>query len=106
MVNVWGGSGGSTPSARNANSTDATKPAQGFVLSAFASAANATVYFPGQIVTGLSGLTIGASVFLSTTAGVSTPTAPSASGNLIQQVGTALSTTSMVFNPDPGIIHA
>lgn len=104
LVNVWSSSG--TPTARNANATDATKPAIGFVTAAVTSPANATVYFSGQIVTGVSGLTIGAPVFLSasTSGGVSS-TAPSAVGNLVQQVGTALSATSFVFQPAPGIIH-
>ena len=105
VVNIWSSSG--TPTARNANATDATKPAVGFVSSAVTSPAAATVYFPGQIVTGVSGLTIGAAVFLSaaTPGGVSS-TAPSGSGNLVQPIGYALSATSFVFVPAPGIIHA
>ena len=104
LVNIWSNAG--TPNARNANATDATKPAQGFVVAAVAALANATVYFPGQIVTGIAGLTIGAAVFLSAaTSGGVTSTAPVATGNLVQQVGTALSATSFVFNPAPGIIH-
>lgn len=104
LVNIADVSG--TPTARNANATDATKPATGFVLAAVTQPANATVYFPGQIVTGVSGLTIGAPVFLSAaTPGAVTSTAPSAAGNLVQQVGYALSATSFVFQPMAGIIH-
>jgi len=102
LVNIWPNAG--VANVRNANATDTTKPADGFVLSAFASPATATVYFPGQLVTGVSGLTIGAPVFLSTTSGVVSATAPSATGNLVQQVGTALSATSFVFQPMAGII--
>lgn len=98
LVNIFDVTG--TATARNANATDATKPAQGFVLAATTSPADATVYFPGQIVTGVSGLTTGAAVYLSAaTSGGVTPTAPSAAGNLIQQVGWALSATSFVFDP-------
>jgi hypothetical protein len=92
-----------TWTARNANATDATKPAQGFVTASTTSPANATAYFPGQIVTGVSGLTPGP-VFLSTTSGAVSSTAPSTAGNLVQQVGYALSATSFVFQPAPGII--
>lgn len=98
LVNIFDSTG--TPTARNANATDATKPAHGFVLAATTSPADATVYFPGQVVSGVSGLTVGASVYLSeATSGGVTTTAPSASGNLIQQVGSALSATSFVFQP-------
>ncbi len=98
LVNIFDAAG--TPTARNANATDATKPAQGFVLAATTSPANATVYFPGQVVSGVAGLTTGAAVYLSAaTSGAVTNTAPAAAGNLIQQVGSALSPTSFVFQP-------
>lgn len=96
----------SSGNARNANATDATKPAMGFVTAATTSPANATVYFPGQNNTGASGLTVGAPVYLSAaTAGAVTSTAPSASGNLVQQVGIAISATEFNFQPQGGIIH-
>jgi hypothetical protein len=98
LVNIFDSTG--TPTARNANATDATKPGQGFVLAATTSPANATVYFPGQLVSGVSGLTTGAAVYLSAAiSGAVTPTAPSTAGNLIQNVGSALSPTSFVFAP-------
>lgn len=104
LVNIYNNA--STPTARNANATDATKPAVGFVTAATTQPTSATVYFPGQIVTGVSGLTVGAAVFLSaSTAGGVSSTAPSAAGNLVQQVGYALSVTSFVFQPMAGIIH-
>lgn len=103
LVNIYSNAG--TANARNANATDATKPGTGFVVAAFAVLAAATVYFPGQIVTGVAGLTIGAPVFLSAaTAGGVTSAAPAAAGNLVQQVGYALSATSFVFQPMAGII--
>lgn len=103
LCNVWLSSG--TPTLRNANATDATKPAQCFVLAATTSPASNTAYFPGQLVNGVSGLTPGGPVYLSaSTPGGVTSTAPSAPGNLIQQVGSAMSATSFEFQPMAGII--
>ncbi len=104
MVNLWSNAG--VLNVRNANATDATKPVSGFVTAAFSSSATATVYFFGQIVTGVSGLTIGAPVYLATTAGVVTPTAPSASGNLVCILSqAAISATSFVLEKVSSIIH-
>lgn len=106
LVNIWADAG--VPTARNANATDTTKPAMGFVSSAVVAPANATVYFPNQLVGGFSGLTPGNRVFLSaaTPGGVvDVANAPSAAGNLVQCVGYAVSTTEIIFIPEPGIIH-
>lgn len=102
LVNVW--VNGANTSIRNASATDATKPATGFVLSAVASGSNGSVNFAGAVNTGATGLTTGAPVFLSTTAGASTSVAANAAGNLLQYVGWALSNTEYTFNPSPGII--
>ncbi len=60
-------------------------------------------------VSGLSGLTLGAPVYLSGTSGAYTTTIPSASSNLVQVLGHAISTTEMILNVDtfrpPSIIH-
>jgi hypothetical protein len=50
-------------------------------------------------ITGLSGLTAGNKLYVSTTAGALTSTAPSASGEIIFLVGYATSTTAMVLAP-------
>lgn len=104
MVNLYSASG--TLTARNANASDATKPAHGFVLAATTSPANAAVYFNGSLNNGASGLTIGSPVFLSAaTAGAVTTTAPTAPGNLIQRVGqVAESTSEFVYCDDGGLI--
>lgn len=104
IVNLYSASG--TLTARNASAADATKPADGFVLAATTSPANATVYFAGSMNNGASGLTLGAPVFLSaSTAGAATATAPSTAGNLVQRLGgDAISATEFLFNPDKGII--
>ena len=51
----------------------------------------------GQFIT--TGLTQGANHFVSLTAGEITATAPSVAGEIIRNVGTALSTTVLFFNP-------
>jgi hypothetical protein len=96
MVNVYNNSG--TLNARKADATSAGKRAHGFVLAATTSGQTATVYFDGT-VTGLSGLTNGATYFLHTTAGGVTVTAPSATGNVVQPVGVASSATTLEFRP-------
>ena len=105
MVNLYNNSG--TLTARNANATDATKPAVGFVLAAVTSPANAQVYFIGAENNAVSGLTIGSPVFLSaSTPGGVTATAPSAAGNLVQQISfAALTASEFVFCPNTVWIH-
>ena len=99
LVSIYDVSG--TPTARNADATTPGKPAVGFVLAAVASGGTATVYFEGTI-TGLTGLTAGTRMYLDTTAGRVTATAPSASGNAVQFVGQAVSATEVSFEPsDP-----
>lgn len=91
-VNVWNNSGAKV---RKADATTAGKEAHGFVLSAVTSGNPATVYFEGTN-TQVSGQTPGP-VFLQTTAGVGGPTVPSASGNVVQQIGVAVSATAVNF---------
>jgi hypothetical protein len=81
--------------ARKADASTAGKEAHGFVLAAFGSGAAATVYFEGAN-TQVSGQTPG-NVFLSTTPGLGTGTAPSASGNTVQRLGIAISATAINF---------
>jgi hypothetical protein len=92
FVNIWNSTGAK---ARKADAATAGKHAMGFVLSAFASAAPATVYFEGTN-TQVTGQTPG-DVFLSTTAGAATSVAPSAAGNIVQPIGVATSATSINF---------
>ena len=92
LVNVWDNGGARV---RKADATIAGKEAHGFVLSAVASAAAAEVYFEGTN-TAVTGLTPGVQ-FLSTTAGVSSGTAPSGAGNVVQRVGFATSATTLNF---------
>lgn len=95
QVNVWSNSG--VTSARNADSTATGKPTVGFVLAAVASGAQAQVYFDG-LITGLSGLTPGATYFLGAVGALVTAP-PTAVGSVTQQVGTAVNATTLQFAP-------
>lgn len=98
-VNIWNSTGAK---ARKADATTAGKEAMGFVLAAFGSGASATVYFEGTN-TQVTGQTPG-KVFLSTTAGVGTTTAPSAAGNVVQSVGFATSATTVNFQSGQSVL--
>ena len=91
-VNVWNNSGAKV---RKADATTAGKDTHGFVLAAFTSGNPATVYFEGTN-THVTGQTPGP-VYLQTTAGVGGATIPSASGNVVQQIGVAVSATAVNF---------
>jgi len=103
LVNIWNNAGAAN--VRNADASASGKQAHGFVLAAVSSGANATVYFEGA-VTGLSGMTPGATQFLSATAGGRTETAPTASNTYLQVVGAARTATIMDFEPDSPIKRA
>lgn len=94
LVNVWNSSGAKV---RKADATTAGKPAHGFVLAAVSSGAPATVYFEGLV--GRPVLTPG-DYYLSTTPGGVTATPPSGSGNVVQRIGVAVSTTAIDFEAD------
>lgn len=99
LVNIWNDA--ATPKVRKADATVAGKEADGFVLAAVTSPADATVYLPGQENDQASGLTGGNVLYLSeATAGLATPTAPSTSANVVQRVGKAFSATQYIFLPN------
>ena len=91
-VNVWNSSGAKV---RKADATTAGKEAHGFVLAAVTSGNPATVYFEGTN-TQVTGQTPGP-VYLQTTAGTGGATIPSASGNVVQSIGVAVSATAVNF---------
>jgi hypothetical protein len=88
---------------RKANATDDTKPANGFVPAAIANPGTGTMLAPGTKLTGFVGLTPGAVYYLDTVAGGIIDTPPAGAGNLVQEVGVAVSATELLFNPKQGI---
>ena len=104
-VNFW--LNGSTLSVRKADaSAGYGKKADGFVLSAVANGANATVYKGGDN-TALSGLTIGTVYYLSaSTPGGVTTTPTTTTGQLWQPVGKAVSATAISFQRTEPITRA
>jgi hypothetical protein len=98
-VNIWNSTG---VKVRKADATATGKKAHGFVLAAASSGGSATVYFEGTN-NQVSGMTVGGEVFLHTTAGAGSNTAPSTAGNVIQRIGIALSATEVSFEPDEPI---
>lgn len=103
FVNVWNNAGAFR--ARKADASAAGKEANGFVLAAVANGANATIYSEGSN-TQVSGQTAGAVFLSATTAGQATATPPSAAGQVVQRIGTAVSTTSINFDAGPPIVLA
>lgn len=100
-VNIWDNAGFKV---RKADATVAGKEANGYVLASFGSGAQATVYMEGTN-TSVTGMVAG-TVFLSTTAGAGTATAPSGSGNVIQCLGISVSATAVNFSAGAPIVLA
>ena len=101
LVNVWSNSGAFD--ARNADTTSsiaAPKDAHGFLASAVTTGGVAQVLFQG-FITGLSGLTPGPAFLGATGAITSTPNVTA--GQISQQVGIAVSATTIWFAPQPAI---
>lgn len=92
--------------ALKADANSAVKEAIGFAQSAILSGASGAVNFGSGIITGFTGLTAGARYFLSTTPGEITTTKPTGSADVVQQVGFAISSTQLYFEPQPAILLA
>lgn len=103
LVNIWNNAG--TANARKADGSTSGKEAHGFVLSAVSNGAAATVYFEGTN-TQCTGLTPGGQFLSASTPGKSVAAAPSASGNVVQRVGFAISATAMNFQSQPPVVLA
>lgn len=102
FVNIY--DNGGVPTVRKAIADGTGKTADGFVLGATTSPAPAIVYFEGKN-TAKSGLTGGTIYYLSAAvAGATTATAPSGSGNEVQRLGKAISTTAMTTEGLAGAI--
>jgi hypothetical protein len=100
FVNIFSSSGAKV---RKANATDDTKPVNGYAAAAIANTAVGSIRAPGGKISGLTGLTPGATYYLdAAVAGGITVTPPSGAGNLVQEVGVAISATELFFNPRQG----
>lgn len=100
FVNVF--NDGGIAKVRKADASTGVAPANGFVLTAYTTGQTATVYW-GGLNNQVSGLTPGMH-FLSTTPGASNHVAPSASGNIVQRLGFAVSSTVINFQPQDPIL--
>lgn len=100
FVNIHASSGAK---ARLADATAAGKACNGYAPAAIANAASGDILCPGQKIGGLSGLTPGATYYLATVPGAITDTPPAASGNVVQEVGVAVSATELFYNPKGAI---
>ena len=94
LVNIWNNAG--TANVRKADANSAGKEAHGFVLSAFASSAPATVYFENSN-NQQSGMTPGVQFLSIATPGKTQATAPTGTGKIVQKVGFAVSATVLNF---------
>lgn len=96
LVNIYNDS--DTVKARKADASNG-RVAHGYVIESVAAGAQVTVYLDGTI-TGLTGLTPGATYFLSSsTPGGVGQAPPTVSGYYAQAVGYAVSATELVFKP-------
>jgi len=100
FVNIWSNAGAFA--IRNADASVLGKEAHGFVLAAVASGASATAQLSG-INTGVTGQVPGFVYLSATTPGQSSAVAPGAAGQTVQNLGMAISATSIQFDPQPSI---
>lgn len=87
-----------------ADATAIGKQAHGYVLSAVTSGSNATVFFDDSN-SSLTGLTAGSTYYLDTIAGAVTTTPTTTSGQIVQEVGFATSTTNLRVNIQKPIVR-
>lgn len=104
FVNTYASTGAK---CRKADGSAAGKPANGFVLAAVNQSDPATVYRGSQLNNQRTGMTPGASQYLSPTVpGGITETVPTGSGQVVQFLGIAKSATELVFQPREPIVLA
>ena len=80
----------------------ATMPCMGIAITAGATGQNISVFIQGPVEIPGSAWTLGGKIYVSTTAGGLTQTAPAGIGDLVQEVGVALNATQIYFNPQLG----
>lgn len=103
LVNIYNNA--NTANCRKADASSTGKEAMGFVLTAVAAAATATIYFEGNN-TAVSGLTPGKQWLSATTPGKSASSAPTAAGSIVQSVGFSASATELNFQHSNPIVLA
>ena len=101
LVNLYSDAG--QAKMRLATNADETARCDGFVAFTTASGALGFLFGAGQVITGLSGLTPGAKYYLGTAGGV-TAVVPTTPGFIMQEIGVALSATTILCNPKTEII--
>jgi len=84
------------------NSSLVTAPIVGIVTEKVTDTTATLVFF--GVVTGFSGLTPGSDLFLGTSGGIITPPLPETPGTVIQKIGQALSSTTLLLDPDTPIV--
>jgi hypothetical protein len=105
FVNFWSNAGVLSVRKADASAANGGKKADGFVKTAVANAANATVLNEGQNDQ-LGGLTIGAEYFLSaTTPGAVTNVPPTTAGQTVQYLGKAVTATTVTTEIDTPILY-
>jgi len=99
VVNIYDDAG--TPKCRKADATMSGKEAHGFVLAAFLTGEDASIYFEGtnDQVTGIPT----GNLFLATSPGMVTGTAPTGIGNVVQKVGIGIAPTAFNFDESQSI---
>lgn len=95
LINIWDSTG---PKVRKADASGGiAKMAHGFAPSAIANAATGLVVLGDEVISGKSGLTVGANYFLGTTPGAVQSAPPTGAGHIVQMVGVAVSVTALSF---------
>ena len=84
------------------NTSVATAPVAGIVVEKPTDTTATLVFF--GIVSGFTGLTPGAQVFLGEEGGIITPPLPETPGTVIQKIGQAISATTLLLDPDTPIV--
>lgn len=100
--NIWSNAGAFA--VRNADASTTGKQADGFAVAGITSGASGTIYLAG-INTSVTGQVPGL-VYLSATAGQGATSGATAAGQTFQQIGLALSATSVQFDPSAPIVRA
>jgi hypothetical protein len=106
FVNVFNDTG--TLKARKADASTTGKEANGYVLAVYADGEDATVYgLGGQINSQVTGKTLGARQYLSSTAaGGTQETAPTTAGYIVQLLGKAVAATEIMTENHDYIVVA